>query len=127
MKKTLVLLVGLAVLVLPLAHAAVGVSATTNKEYDSPLVLTVAFPATDTAKWGKGAWETSEDLKSLSEYICDRVYLKEFQLSVVPTKKGQEVEEKKDTTWKASVDVPAPGIKSDPSTNLRITMEVEDD
>jgi hypothetical protein len=83
-----VLVLSAAVLSVP-ARAEIGVSGAKIQRFDSPMALTLDFPLTDSSQWVKGKWVSGPDYSTISNYVCNNVSLKKFQVSVENRKDGK--------------------------------------
>src|SRR5262245_14946083 len=70
-------------------RAEIQVATSQGKTFQSPMVLTVDFPVTDSSRWGHGEWLRGEDYGSLPGYVCDHVSIKNLQVSYEPAKNGK--------------------------------------
>jgi len=89
MKGMLSACVTLMILASTPALAEIEVASSKTKQFDSPMVLTVDFPVTESSRWGQGEWLRGSDYASLPAYVCDHVSIKNLQVAFEPSKNGK--------------------------------------
>ena len=89
MKALIPLMFSLTLVAATPAKSEVQAAASQNKTFQSPMVLTVDFPVTDSSRWGQGEWLRGADYGSLPGYVCDHVSIKNLQVSYEPAKNGK--------------------------------------
>jgi hypothetical protein len=89
MKAFIPVLLSLTIVAASPAKCAIEVATSQTKSFQSPMVLTVDFPVTESSRWGQGEWLRGSDYASLPGYVCDNVSIKNMQVSFEPSKNGK--------------------------------------
>jgi len=89
MRSMTPLLLSLAMIAAMPAKGEIQVATSENRTFDSPMVLTVDVPVTESSRWGQGEWLRGSDYASLSGYTCDHVSIKDMEVSFEPAKNGK--------------------------------------
>ena len=88
MRTRTLMLSGLLLAAIVPARGEIQVAASKNQRFQSPMVLTLDFPVTDSSRWGQGEWLRGADYAALPGYVCDDVSIKNMEVSFEPSKNG---------------------------------------